>query len=103
MRHFSNQNFRKMIPVGIWLASLVSPVFAELGQGTVSALLLNVDKTVGGQTTPAVVGDVIQNGGQIVTRGGSLAELSFPDGSKIRVGNNSVFSFDARVRFPPPA
>ena len=98
MRHFSNQNFRKMIPVGIWLASLVSPVFAELGQGTVSALLLNVDKTVGGQTTPAVVGDVIQNGGQIVTRGGSLAELSFPDGSKIRVGNNSVFSFDAKDR-----
>jgi hypothetical protein len=98
MRHFSNQNFRKMIPVGLWLASLVSPVFAELGQGTVSALLLNVDKTVGGQTTPAVVGDVIQNGGQIVTRGGSLAELSFPDGSKIRVGNNSVFSFDAKDR-----
>jgi hypothetical protein len=98
MRYFSNQNFRKMIPVGLWLASLVSPVFAELGQGTVSALLQNVDKTVGGQTTPAVVGDVIQNGGQIVTLGPSLAELSFPDGSKIRLGNNSVFSFDAQER-----
>ncbi len=84
--------------MGLGLASFVSPVFAELGQGTVSALLLNVDKTVAGQTTPAVVGDVIQNGGQVVTRGGSLAELSFPDGSKIRVGNNSVFSFDASDR-----
>ena len=76
----------------------VSSAMAELGQGTVSALLLNVDKTVGGQTTPATVGDVIQNGGQIVTRGQSLAELSFPDGSKIRIGNNSVFSFDANER-----
>ena len=84
--------------MGLGLASFVSPVFAELGQGTISALLLDVDKTVGGQTTPAVVGDVIQNGGQVVTRGGSLAELSFPDGSKIRVGNNSVFSFDASDR-----
>jgi hypothetical protein len=87
-----------MIPLGLGLASFISPVFAELGQGTISALLLDVDKTVGGQTTPAVVGDVIQNGGQVVTRGGSLAELSFPDGSKIRVGNNSVFSFDASDR-----
>jgi hypothetical protein len=98
MKYFLIQNFRRMIPWGLGLASFVSPVFAELGQGTISALLLDVDKTVGGQTTPAVVGDVIQNGGQIVTRGGSLAELSFPDGSKIRVGNNSVFSFDANDR-----
>ena len=87
-----------MIPLGLGLASFISPVFAELGQGTISALLLDVDKTVGGQTTPAVVGDVSQHGGQVVTRGGSLAELSFPDGSKIRVGNNSVFSFDASDR-----
>jgi hypothetical protein len=98
MKYFLIQNFRRMIPLGLGLASFVSPVFAELGQGTISALLLDVDKTVGGQTTPAVVGDVIQNGGQVVTRGGSLAELSFPDGSKIRVGNNSVFSFDASDR-----
>ena len=98
MRYFLIQNCRRMIPLGLGLASFISPVFAELGQGTISALLLDVDKTVGGQTTPAVVGDVIQNGGQVVTRGGSLAELSFPDGSKIRVGNNSVFSFDASDR-----
>jgi hypothetical protein len=98
MKYFLIQNCRRMIPLGLGLASFVSPVFAELGQGTISALLLDVDKTVGGQTTPAVVGDVIQNGGQVVTRGGSLAELSFPDGSKIRVGNNSVFSFDASDR-----
>ncbi len=91
-------NFRHLICFGLLSGGPVSPLLAELGQGTVSALLLTVDKTVGGQTTPAVVGDVIQNGGQIVTRGQSLAELSFPDGSKIRVGNNSVFSFDANDR-----
>lgn len=98
MNLFANAKPCRVFSVGLVLGLLVSPVRAELGQGTVSALLQNVDKTVGGQTTPAVVGDVIQNGGQIVTRGPSLAELSFPDGSKIRLGNNSVFSFDAKER-----
>ena len=98
MNLFANAKPCRVFSVGLVLGLLASPVRAELGQGTVSALLQNVDKTVGGQTTPAVVGDVIQNGGQIVTRGPSLAELSFPDGSKIRLGNNSVFSFDAQER-----
>lgn len=98
MNLFANAKPCRVFSVGLVLGLLAWPVRAELGQGTVSALLQNVDKTVGGQTTPAVVGDVMQNGGQIVTRGGSLAELSFPDGSKIRVGNNSVFSFGATDR-----
>ncbi|NBS14866.1 MAG: hypothetical protein EBT57_08705, partial [Verrucomicrobia bacterium] len=98
MKNFPIKIYRAFM-VGLGILGLAGgTAFAELGQGTVSALLLNVDKTVGGQSSPAVVGDVIQNGGQIVTRGQSLAELSFPDGSKIRIGNNSVFSFDANDR-----
>ncbi|NBT90730.1 MAG: hypothetical protein EBT50_07885, partial [Verrucomicrobia bacterium] len=80
--------FWVVLPV-VWLGGEVR---AELGQATVSALLMNVTKTSGGQTSQALVGDVIPQGGKI------LAELSFPDGSKIRIGNNSVFSFEANQR-----
>jgi trimeric autotransporter adhesin len=71
---------------------------AELGQAKVSAILRDVQKTEGSKTEPAAVGDVIAGGGRITTQGQSLAELKFPDGSVIRIGNNSTFSFDPNDR-----
>ncbi|MCX6946378.1 MAG: YDG domain-containing protein, partial [Verrucomicrobia bacterium] len=71
---------------------------AELGQAKVSAILRDVQKTEGSKTGPAAVGDVIAGGGKIITQGQSLAELKFPDGSVIRIGNNSTFSFDPNDR-----
>ena len=71
---------------------------AELGQARVSAILRDVQKTEGNKTGPAAVGDVIAGGGRITTQGQSLAELKFPDGSVIRIGNNSTFSFDPNDR-----
>jgi hypothetical protein len=71
---------------------------AELGQAKVSAILRDVQKTEGSKTEPAAVGDVIAGGGKITTQGQSLAELKFPDGSVIRIGNNSTFSFDPNDR-----
>lgn len=92
-------SFRSWIVVAFLVGvGVTHELRAELGQGTISALLMNVNKTVGSETTPAVVGDVISSGGKIATRSQSLAELSFPDGSKIRIGNNSVFSFEANQR-----
>ena len=86
---------------GGWFCShlLLGTVWsAELGQAKVSAILRDVQKTEGSKTEPAAVGDVIAGGGKITTQGHSLAELKFPDGSVIRIGNNSTFSFDPNDR-----
>jgi hypothetical protein len=86
---------------GGWFCShlLLGTVWsAELGQAKVSAILRDVQKTEGSKTEPAAVGDVIAGGGKITTQGQSLAELKFPDGSVIRIGNNSTFSFDPNDR-----
>ena len=83
------QNFCRLSLGLFWFGWVPSVGWTALGEAKVSALLLNVDKTVGGQTTPAVVGDVIQNGGQIVTRG---RNFPFPTAAK---------SASATKRFSP--
>jgi hypothetical protein len=94
-------SFPRWLVFGGWFCShlLLGTVWsAELGQAKVSAILRDVQKTEGSKTEPAAVGDVIAGGGKIITQGQSLAELKFPDGSVIRIGNNSIFSFDPNDR-----
>ena len=93
--------FPRWLLFGGWFCShlLLGTVWsAELGQAKVSAILRDVQKTEGSKTETAAVGDVIAGGGKITTQGQSLAELKFPDGSVIRIGNNSTFSFDPNDR-----
>ncbi|NDC00440.1 MAG: hypothetical protein EBZ83_03355, partial [Verrucomicrobia bacterium] len=52
----------------------------------------------GGNSEIVSVGDKITAGGQIQTQAQAVAEITFPDGSKIRIGNNSTFSFDPNDR-----
>ncbi len=52
----------------------------------------------GGNERPAVLHDVVQAQTYVLTADQSRAELEFPDHSIVRVGQNTVFSFDAASR-----
>ena len=50
------------------------------------------------QTRPASAQDVVKASDFLVSETASRAELKYPDGSIVRVGQNTVFSFDADTR-----
>jgi len=52
----------------------------------------------GGNERPAALHDVVQAQTYLFTQDKSRAELEFPDHSIVRVGQNTVFSFDAASR-----
>jgi hypothetical protein len=52
----------------------------------------------GGAEHPAMLHDVVANQTYLLTQDDSRAELQFADGSLVRVGQDSVFSFDADSR-----
>ena len=52
----------------------------------------------GGKERPAVLHDVVEANTYLFTQDESRAELQFPDHSIVRVGQNTVFSFDAASR-----
>jgi hypothetical protein len=52
----------------------------------------------GGAERPAALHDVVQAQTYLYTQDKSRAELEFPDHSIVRVGQNTVFSFDAASR-----
>ena len=52
----------------------------------------------GGAERPAALNDVVQAQTYLFTQDESRAELEFPDHSIVRVGQNTVFSFDAASR-----
>ena len=49
-------------------------------------------------TRPAAVSDVIQARNFLLTENDARAELKYPDGSIVRIGQNTVFSFEADSR-----
>jgi len=69
-----------------------------------SATVTRVDNQVsigshaGGPERPAALHDVIQAETYLFTQDNSRAELEFPDHTVVRVGQNTIFSFDASSR-----
>ena len=51
-----------------------------------------------GRTRPANQGDIVGSGNYLLTESESRAELQYDDGSVVRVGQNTVFSFEADTR-----
>lgn len=49
-------------------------------------------------TRPANVSDVVKANNFLLSQAESRAELQYPDGSLVRIGQNTVFSFDAASR-----
>jgi hypothetical protein len=59
---------------------------------------VTVGSHAGGSEKPAALHDVIEAETYLYTQDESRAELEFPDHSIVRVGQNTVFSFDASSR-----
>lgn len=51
-----------------------------------------------GRTRPANSGDIVASGSYLLTESDSRAELQYDDGSVVRIGQNTVFSFEADTR-----
>ena len=71
---------------------------AELGSSKVTALRNCVDKYEGEVKRPAAVGDAVVQGDSITTKENALVELSCSDSSIVRLGENSVFSYNSKER-----
>jgi hypothetical protein len=59
---------------------------------------VDIGSHAGGAERPATLHDVIEAQTYLITQDDSRAELEFPDHSIVRVGQDSVFSFDAASR-----
>ena len=51
-----------------------------------------------GRTRPANTGDIVASSNYLLTETDSRAELQYDDGSVVRIGQNTVFSFEADTR-----
>ena len=51
-----------------------------------------------GRTRPANTGDIVAASNYLLTESESRAELQYDDGSVVRIGQNTVFSFEADTR-----
>jgi hypothetical protein len=59
---------------------------------------VSIGSHAGGPERPAMVHDVVQAQTYLITQDQSRAELEFADHSIVRIGQDSVFSFDAESR-----
>ena len=59
---------------------------------------VTIGNHAGGNERPAVIHDVVEAQTYLYTQDKSRAELEFPDHSIVRVGQNTVFSFDSASR-----
>ncbi len=93
----------KRIALGFAFYALAMP-WAYGVQPFTSATVTRLENQVtlgthnGGKERPAALHDVVQAETYLFTQDKSRAELEFPDHSIVRVGQNTVFSFDAASR-----
>ena len=84
--------------LGISFSCIYWSEAAELGSSKVTALRNCVDKYEGEVKRPAAVGDAVVQGDSITTKENALVELSCNDSSIVRLGENSVFSYNSKER-----
>ena len=71
----------------------------NLNQATVTRVVKNVEVIPqGAQPKPATLGEVVGGGSDIRTGEESRAQLTFPDQTLARLGENTVFSFERGTR-----
>ncbi|MFM8808354.1 MAG: FecR domain-containing protein, partial [Chthoniobacterales bacterium] len=81
------------------LASGTSALAGNLNQATVTRVVKNVEVIPqGAQPKPANVGEVVGGGADVRTGAESRAQLTFPDQTLARLGENTVFSFERGTR-----
>lgn len=71
----------------------------NLNQATITRVVKNVEvMSQGAQAKPANVGEIVGGGTDIRTGEESRAQLTFPDQTLARLGENTVFSFERGTR-----
>jgi hypothetical protein len=76
-------------------------IFAEtLDSAKVTKVIKDVSliQTGNGQSRPALLSDLVSKNHQVLTKTQSMAELQFNDRSILRLGQNTIFSFQAGTR-----
>ncbi len=100
----SSTNFLALICLGALCFGLLAVTRAA--QPFTSATVTKVENKVNygehqgehSAVRPATVNDVVKADHFLLTQTESRAELQYPDGSVVRVGQNTVFTFDAESR-----
>ena len=88
----------------VFLGCFAASAAAQTGfnQATVTRIqnIVNYGQVSGGRTIkrPAVVSDVVRESNFLLSEADSRAELRYEDGSVVRIGQNTVFTFDADTR-----
>ncbi len=93
-------------PVGLVGAAVLSFSLVSVALAATpytSATVTKVENRVSfgerrGVTRPAAAQDVVRENNFLLSKTDSRAELQYPDGSVVRIGQNTVFSFDADSR-----
>lgn len=103
MRPVRPQTFSKYLALGFSLYALAGTGaygVQPFNTATVTRVenQVSIGSHAGGNERPAAVHDVVEAQTYLITQDKSRAELEFPDHSIVRVGQNTVFSFDAQSR-----
>ncbi len=106
VRAVFSKNRLRLLPIltaGITLSLLsLAGHGAQFSEATVTKVenTVNYGEVKGGRTNkrPAVASDVVHANNFLLTETESRAELKYEDGSVVRIGQNTVFSFDASSR-----
>ena len=79
-------------------ASQAAPFSSATVTRVENKVMVSLTKSGKSEQRPAAVADVIKEKDYLRTESESRAELQFPDKSLVRVGQNTVFTFDAASR-----
>ncbi len=98
-----NRMFLRSIAAGVVLVAMGAVHAAEpLASATVTRVENKVSygKVVGdkSETRPAAPNDVIKAGNFLISEADSRAEMKYDDGTIVRIGQNTIFSFEANTR-----
>ncbi|MES2571066.1 MAG: FecR family protein [Verrucomicrobiota bacterium] len=92
-----------LVAVGAFILSTMAAQAAmPFNQATITKVenVVNYGEVKSGASSKrrAAVSDVVRANNFLLTEAQSRAELEYPDGSVVRIGQNTVFSFDASTR-----
>jgi hypothetical protein len=95
-------SFAATVTLFAWAATIGAAFAAPFNTATITKtenkVFVGERRGQQSQTRPASVADVLRAKNFLLSEAESRAELQYPDGSVVRVGQNTVFSFDAESR-----
>lgn len=89
----------RLLPFALLALAVASAAGANLDEATVTRVVREVEVIPpGASPKPAAVGQIVRGNADVRTGEESRAQLTFPDQTLARLGENTVFSFDRGTR-----